>query len=177
VKAAPRWIVLAAAVVTLAACLERKPGKPPGYLGDAATLPPDAGATPRVDAQHEVPPVDGMADKWAGQWNFVDGSSGLNCSGALSIMASAGFMVIEPAPGGDILLVKMNGCSFSFFLDGDTATSDPPDQACPLWMIPTIPYWALTMQPDGTLQEKLGGQIWLRGEACMISGTSTLVHQ
>jgi hypothetical protein len=71
----------------------------------------------------------------------------------------------------------MGGCSFTFFLDGDTATVNPPDQACALWDIPTIPNWSLTMQPDGTLQEKLGGTFWRNGEACIISGGSTLVHQ
>jgi hypothetical protein len=169
-------ITLAVAATLLAGCLESKPGKPSGYLGDGAAPPSDA-AVGRRDAQHEVPPVDGAADAWAGQWNFVDGSSGLNCHGAISVSAAAGFMVITPAPSGDILIVQVNGCSFSFFLDGNTATTEPPDQSCPLWATPIIPQWTLTMQPDGTLQEKLGGQVWMGGEACMISGTSTLMHQ
>jgi hypothetical protein len=175
---AQRSIALALAAAAVAGCLEKEPGKPAGYLGDAAVLPPGADAgTGRHDAQHEVPPVDGAADKWAGQWNFVDGSSGLNCEGAISVTSSAGFMVITPAPSGDVLVVQMNGCSFTFFLDGDTATADPPDQSCPLWAIPNIPHWSLTMQPDGSLQEKLAGQVWLNGQACMISGTSILMHQ
>jgi hypothetical protein len=175
-RTARRALAVVFASAAIAGCLEQKPGKPPGYLGNDPSLP-DAGAPMRQDAQHEHPVVDGAADKWAGQWNFVDGSSGLNCSGAISVTESKGFMVITPAPSGDILVVAMGGCTFSFFLDGDTATSDPPDQGCPLWAIPNIPSWTLTMQPDGTLREKLGGQVWLRGEACMISGTSTLVHQ
>jgi hypothetical protein len=173
-NAARRAILLAVATAAMAGCLEQKPGKPAGYLGDAAFLP-DAAA--RQDAQHEYPVVDGAADKWAGQWNFVDGSSGVNCSGAISVTESTGSMVITPAPGGDVLVVQMGGCGFTFFLDGDTATSDPPDQSCPLWAIPNIPEWSLTMQPDGTLQEKLGGRIWLNGEACMIAGASVLMHQ
>jgi hypothetical protein len=93
------------------------------------------------------------------------------------VLASAGFLVITPAPSGDILSVQMNGCTFLFFLDGDTATKEPPDQACPLWAIPNVPEWSLTMQEDGTLREKLGGQVWVAGERCLISGSSKLVHQ
>ena len=113
----------------------------------------------------------------AGQWTFVSGSSGVNCNGTISVTASSGFMTITPAPSGDLLTVQMSGCSFSFFLDGDTAIADPPDQRCAVWAIPNIPVWTLRMQADGTLEEKLGGRIWLNGEACMLSGKSTLMRK
>jgi hypothetical protein len=166
------------ASLALGGCLESSPGKPKGYLGDAGYSPePDGSSTQRRDAVHEFPVVDGAADAWAGQWDFIDGSSGLNCSGTISVTASSGFMNIMAAPSGDLLNVAVNGCSFSFFLDGATATADPPDQRCALWAIPNIPVWTLTLKDDGTLEEKLGGQVWLNGQVCMLSGKSTLMRR
>jgi hypothetical protein len=166
-------------------CLEATPPPVSGWVYDGAgAVPPDAGAserdldaTPADLAPFETDPGDGGAASWAGHWTFVSGSSGVNCGGSFSVTASSGFMVITPAPAGDLLTVQINGCSFTFALVGDTATTAPPDQACAAWAIPTIPIWTLTMKPDGTLQEKVGGQIWLNGQACMLSGTSTLVRQ
>ena len=33
------------------------------------------------------------------------------------------------------------------------------------------------MQPDGTLREKIGGQVVISGEICTISGGATLARQ
>jgi hypothetical protein len=32
-------------------------------------------------------------------------------------------------------------------------------------------------EPDGTIEEKLGGQVLVNGETCMVSGKSTLRRQ
>jgi hypothetical protein len=90
----------------------------------------------------------------------------------VAVTASEGLVVIAPA--GDVLSVQQSGCAFTFTVDGDTATMEP-DQVCAAWAI-QIPMWSLTLQPDGSLQETLGGRIWLDGGPCTVSGKSTLTR-
>jgi hypothetical protein len=115
------------------------------------------------------------AQAWAGTWTFVSGGSGVACPDAISAAASMGTLTIQAASGGGALTVSEDACTFHFTLAGDTATSDC-GQACSAWEIPTIPIWTLTLKPDGTLEEHLGGRIGLNGETCTISGTSKLTR-
>jgi hypothetical protein len=181
---------LAAVALLGAGCLESTPSPIKSPLGDAgfAQPPPepsDAGA--EVDAELDAelddaapsdaaPASDGGAAAWAGTWIFVSGSQGIACGNALLINAVSGFLDITPSRSGTSLSVTEDGCPFHFALSGDTASVEP-GQACAVWAIPTIPTWTLTMQPNGTLTEKLGGRVAMGGEVCTISGGSTLRRQ
>jgi hypothetical protein len=164
-------LVLAACALAGGGCLEKTPATPSGYGGEQPTT--DAGVA-------EVALGDALADgavaAWAGTWTFTSGSEGLLCDGSLSASAVSGGLAITASPSGRALDVQEDGCSFVFTLEGHTATSEA-NQSCAAWAIATIPIWTLTMQPDGTLLEKLGGQVWVDGEPCEISGGSTLVRQ
>jgi hypothetical protein len=179
--------MLAAATWALSTggCLNVAPPPASGYIGGDYTAPPaDAGAAEHAD---DVAPtdagsseaggaLDGAAAAWTGTWAFTSGSEGLLCAGSLAADAVTGTLVITRAASGSGLTIQEDGCSFAFALVGDTA-SCAPDQPCVAWAVQTIPIWTLTMQPDGTLKEKLGGQVWFDGESCEISGGSTLVRQ
>jgi len=165
----------------LAGCLESTPPPVHPYVSDATAFPPaDAGRDGDAGAREvdpAAPLADGGAENWAGKWTFTSGSTGVNCGGAISVQASEGFLVITPNATGDGLTVRVGGCSFHFALAGDTATTDPPEQSCANWAIPVIPVWTLTMKPDGTLEEKLGGQVSMSGESCTLFGKSTLTRE
>jgi hypothetical protein len=172
----------------LAGCLESTPPPVKSPLGDGgfAQPPPE----PAVDAGGDdtdgqaddagpadrEPASDGGPAAWAGTWRFVSGSQGIACGNALSVTAVSGFLDIVPSSSGTLLSVTEDGCVFQFALSGDTASVEA-GQACAAWAIPTIPSWTLTMQPDGTLTETLGGRVYMNGEVCTISGGSTLVRQ
>jgi hypothetical protein len=184
---ARRSVLAAAAAVLVAGCLEAAPPPVASDLGDAGSFdPPPApdGGSPggggATDAGCGLDAGDaldgGGAAAWAGTWKFTSGSQGLACGGSLSVVAVSGFLDITPSSSGTLLSVVEDGCTFHFDLACDTATVEP-DQSCPAWSVPTIPEWTLTMQPDGTLVEKLGGRIALGGDVCTISGGSTLVKQ
>lgn len=178
-------VLAAACALSAVGCLESTPPASSGYVGGNVTPPAkdagpsergDAGATNDAALSDAVAAVDGVAAAWAGTWAFTSGSEGLLCDNGLSAIAVSGVLVITAAPSGRALTVQEDGCSFAFALVGDTATS-APNQACAAWAVPTIPSWTLTMQPDGTLAEKLGGQVWIDGAPCEISGGSTLARQ
>jgi hypothetical protein len=202
----PTRVLSLAAAVTLmtslaaAGCLESTPSAASGYLPDsggvfaqgdcpgAGATGVDAGAKADVAANDDAGADDAGADDagaapsdgggamaWAGTWTFVSGGSGVACPDAISAAASMGTLTIQAAPGGGALTVSEDACAFHFTLVGDTATSDC-GQACSAWAIPTIPIWTLTLKPDGTLEEHLGGRIGLNGETCTISGTSKLTR-
>jgi hypothetical protein len=165
--------------LTTVGCLEATPPPVKGYArsdGEVILAEPktDAGASER-DPDASFPDAFGP-DAWAGTWTFVSGSQGIACGNVISFVATEGFLDITPSDSGTQLTVREDGCAFHFTLVDATATSDP-DQACAAWAIPTIPEWTLTMQPDGTLREKLGGRILMNGDVCTISGGSTLVRQ
>jgi hypothetical protein len=171
----------AAALALLAAgCLEAKPPPAKGYLpGDGAVVVPelDGGAPSDDGASLEAGPRgDGGPGDWAGTWQFTSGSQGTHCGGTLAVIAVDGFLDITPSASGNLLTVVEDGCSFTFDLAGDVATEEP-NQACAAWAIPTIPTWTLTMQPDGTLHEMIGGDFVMGGEVCSLSGSATLVHR
>jgi hypothetical protein len=196
-------LAVAAAAVVLAAlaasgCLESPPPPGQGYVSDDAGFDPppapDGGST-AGDSDATVPGCaldagaasdgggfDGGASEggtvaaWAGTWAFTSGSQGLACGGSLSVVAVSGFLDITPSNSGTLLTVVEDGCTFHFDLACETATSEP-DQSCAAWAVPTIPDWTLTMQPDGTLHEKLAGRVAVGGDVCTISGSSTLVRQ
>jgi len=160
-----------------AGCLESKPAPVNQHVPEAGTPPPaDAGF--EDDADPDAPTFgDGGAAPWTGTWMFVSGSQGLNCSGTISVTGTEGFLSIGPDTTGRALTVVEDGCSFRFTVAGDTATKNPSGQACAKWAIPVIPQWTLTLQSDGTIEEKLGGQVLVNGETCMVSGKSTLRRQ
>jgi hypothetical protein len=163
--------VLAACALAGVGCLDKTPATPTGYGGEVPVT--DAGVA-------EVALGDALADgtvaAWAGTWTFTSGSQGLMCGGSISAATESGTLAISASTSGRALIVQEDGCSFVFTLDGETATSEP-NQSCAAWTIATIPMWTLTMQPDGTLIEKLGGEVWLDGQICQIWGGSTLVRQ
>jgi hypothetical protein len=194
------WLPWLASLLA-AGCLEKTPPPSHGYLPDsggvvAASACPDAGAAPpdaSVDAASNDDAnasADGTADEgavdadasadavddagaWVGTWTFVSGGSGVACPDGISNAASMGKLTIAVSASGSGLTVSEDACTFHFTLEGDTATSDC-GQSCSAWAIPTIPSWTLTLKPDGTLEEHLGGRIGLNGETCTISGTSKL---
>jgi hypothetical protein len=141
---------------------------------DADASVDDAGASD-ADANDDAVTTVSVAAAWAGTWTFVSGGSGVACPDGISNAASMGKLTIAPAASGSGLTVSEDACTFHFTLVGDTATSDC-GQSCSVWAIPTIPIWTLTLKPDGTLEEHLGGRIGLNGETCTISGTSKLAR-
>jgi len=167
-------------------CLEATPPPVKGFIGeDSGFAPrptPDASSSGTDGEAGDAAPaeaggaVDGGAAAWAGTWTFTTGSQGVLCGGNLAVIAVSGFIEITPSSSGTLLTVVEDGCSFHFDLVGAVATEEP-EQACAAWSVPTIPIWTLTMQPDGTLREMLGGQVVVGGELCTISGGSTLVRQ
>jgi hypothetical protein len=163
--------VLAACALAGPGCLEKAPPASGGYAGEQP--PTDAGV---ADVALGDALTDGTVAAWSGTWTFTSGSEGINCGGSLSAGAVSGNLAISASPSGRALVIQEDGCSFVFTLVDGTATSEP-NQSCAAWTVPTIPLWTLTMQPDGTLLEKLGGQVWLDGQPCQISGGSTLVRQ
>jgi hypothetical protein len=181
-----RTVVPWLASLLAAGCLEKTPPHSQGYLPDSggvfgAGACPDAGATPpdasadaaaTDDADASVDAADD-AGAWAGTWTFVSGGSGVACPDGISNAASMGKLTITASASGSGLTVAEDACTFHFTLVGDTATSDC-GQSCSAWAIPTIPIWTLTLKPDGTLEEHVGGRIGLNGETCTISGTSKL---
>jgi hypothetical protein len=164
-------------------CLGVEPSSSGTRLGDAAVVVPDPDASAEPDASVsdvaavEVDPADAGLAAWTGTWAFTKGSSGVNCAGTISASTMTGVLSIEPGASANHLTILESGCSFSFALAGATATSDPPGQSCAVWSIPTIPEWTLTMKSDGTLTEKLGGEVAIGGSACLVSGMFTLVRQ
>jgi hypothetical protein len=178
-RRAARGAALALLAWTVAGCLESTPPAVKSHLGsDGEVILPE----PILDAGERDPDASFRdaseigPDAWAGTWAFVSGSQGIACGNVISVVATSGFLDITPSSSGTQLTVREDGCVFHFTLADVTATSDP-NQACAAWAIPTIPVWTLTMQPDGTLREKLGGRILMNGEVCTISGGSTLVRQ
>jgi len=153
---------------------------PPGYLGgDAAFfMPPphEAGVSDGAGEAGDGGGSDADAAAWAGTWKYTSGSQGNLCGGTLAVIATEGVLDITPSASGTLLTVVEDGCHFVFDLAGDVATEEP-DQPCAAWAITTIPIWTLTMQPDGTLLEKIGGQVDEGGELCTLSGGATLVRQ
>jgi hypothetical protein len=164
-------MLAAAWALGAAGCLERTPPPVSGLAGADAGPPVSSDAGVGVPA--DAGPLGDAASAWVGTWAFTSGSEGLLCGGDLSVVSPEGVLAISLAPSGRSLLVLEDGCPFAFTLVGDTATSEP-NQACAAWSVPTIPDWTLTLRPDGTLAEKLGGQVWLDGQECEISGGSTL---
>lgn len=170
----PLALLLLAATGAVA-CVERVPGHASGYFETDASVfepPPDGGASDSIDAGEWL---DGGGDAWAGTWTYVSGSQGLACGGTIAISATTGSLQITPAPKTPSLTVIDDGCPFRFDVVGSVASSQA-DQSCSAWAIPTIPTWTLTMQPDGTLREMLGGRLYRNGEVCTISGGGTLVR-
>ena len=161
--------------VLASACLEAKPPPAKGYVsGDGAVVVPEPdGGAPSDVAVREVDPDAGAA-AWAGTWQFTSGSQGTHCGGSLAVIAVDGFLDITPSTSGTLLTVVEDGCHFTFDLAGDVATEEP-NQSCAAWAIQTIPVWTLTMQPDGTLREMIGGDVVVGGEICTLSGGATLV--
>jgi hypothetical protein len=155
----------------LAGCLDETPATSSGYGGEVPLT--DAGG---ADGALGDALTDGAVAAWSGVWTFTSGAQGLMCGGSLSAAAVSGNLVISASTSGRALIVQQDGCPFVFTLDGDTATS-APNQSCAAWTIATIPTWTLTMQPDGTLAEKLGGEVLFDGQVCEIWGGSTLVRQ
>jgi hypothetical protein len=162
-------------------------GAPSGDAGDDADASDDSGANAEGGAAPDGGPNDDgdaggdaagavtVAAAWAGTWTFVSGGSGVSCPDGISNAGSMGVLVIKESPQGGSLLVSEDACTFHFTLAGDTATSDC-GQSCSAWAIPTIPIWTLTLKPDGTLVEHLGGRVPLNGETCTLSGTSKLTR-
>jgi hypothetical protein len=169
-----RW-GLAALSLLAAGCLEKTPAPvKDGFDGGTfIPSPPDAHAD--ADFGDGALP-DGSAAAWAGTWTYVSGSEGNLCGGSLAVVETSGFLEITPSSSGTLLRVVDDGCPFTFDLAGDVATEEP-DQACAAWAIQTIPLWTLTMQPDGSLRETIGGQVVVGGEICTLSGGATLAHQ
>jgi hypothetical protein len=170
--------IAAAGALAGAGCLESKPAPVTGSDGDFYDPGPDAGGpTTRLDAAAvDGAGADADTAAWAGTWAFTSGGSGLDCDGSFSVSMTTGVLVIAAAQSNH-LTVQSSGCTFAFAVSGDVATTDPPDQACALWAVPTIPIWTLTLRADGTMAEKLGGQVWVDGEQCDVSGSATLARQ
>jgi hypothetical protein len=176
---------LAALGLLAAGCLEKTPPPAKGYvIGDGeVVVPPPPSRDAALDADFGDAAfgeadggVDGGAAAWAGTWQYVSGSDGNLCGGSLAVIAVSGFLEITPSASGTLLRVVEDGCPFIFDLSGNVATEEP-DQACPAWAIQTIPTWTLTMQPDGTLREMIGGRVVVGGEICTLSGSATLARQ
>jgi hypothetical protein len=157
-----------------AGCLEDTP--PPPRQHDSGIVWPDAGAPEDAGEAEVAPPGDGGTEAWAGTWQYVSGAAGVTCGGSLSLEGVEGYLLIEAASFNG-LTITSDGCMFRFLLSGETATKTPPGQACAKWAVPVIPEWTLTRQPDGTLEEKLGGAISQGGQSCTISGRATLRRQ
>jgi hypothetical protein len=163
--------VLAACALAGVGCLDKTPATSSGYAGEVPLTDAGVAEVTLGDAL-----TDGAVAAWAGTWTFTTGAQGLMCGGSISAGAVSGNLAISASSSGRALIVQEDGCSFVFTLDGETATSEP-NQSCAAWAVATIPTWTLTMQPDGTLVEKLGGDVWLDGVLCQIWGGSTLVRQ
>jgi hypothetical protein len=97
------------------------------------------------------------------------------CGASFVVEATEGFLLITSSADG--LTVTEDGCSFRFAVAVDVATQTPPGQPCANWAIPVIPEWTLTMKPDGTLEERIGGRVSVGGESCTIGGKATLRRQ
>lgn len=170
-------VVLSMVALLGAGCLESAPAPPKGYVDDAGSVPRDAAAPDLADG----PPGfrdggDGGTEDWAGIWQFVSGSMAVTCGGSFSVQGVEGYLSIK-ADGADGLTVEEDGCTFHFAVAGDVATQTPAGQTCAKWAIPMIPEWTLTMQADGTLEERLGGGVSVGGESCTIGGRATLRRQ
>jgi hypothetical protein len=179
--AAPGLAVRASALGVLVAvggCVEKAPGHAPRPFGDAAVFePPDAGASDDADDSTDAGSgPDGGAAAWVGTWKYQSGSQGIACGNSISVVAVSGGLDIMVQGGGSTLTVREDGCAFLFDVKGWVASSEA-GQSCSAWAIPTIPTWTLTMQPDGTLREKLAGRLYMNGEVCTISGGAVLVRQ
>jgi hypothetical protein len=155
----------------LAGCVDKTPAMSSGYEGEVPLM--DAGV---ADVALGDALTDGAVAAWSGVWTFTSGAQGLMCGGSISASTVSGNIAIAASTSGRVLIVQEDGCSFVFTLDGGTATSEP-NQSCVAWTVATIPMWTLTMQPDGTLLEKLGGEVLFDGQVCEIWGGSTLVRQ
>ena len=164
-------LVLAACALAGAGCLEKTPAAATGYGGEQPLMDAAVAEVALGDAL-----ADGTVAAWTGTWTFTSGSQGLFCEGSLAVTTVSGVLQITASPSGRALDVQEDGCPFVFTLDGATATSEP-NQSCAAWTVATIPIWTLTMQPNGALVEKLGGDVLVDGEVCQISGGSTLVRQ
>jgi hypothetical protein len=138
----------------------------------------DAGGNPDADASTVDGAIgpDGGAAAFAGTWKYVSGSEGNLCGGSLAVVQEEGFLDITASSSGDLLTVIDDGCPFIFNVTGFVA-SEESGQSCNAWAIPTVPTWTLTLQPDGTLREKIGGQVAVSGDVCTLSGGGTLVRQ
>jgi len=148
-----------------------------GYLDDSGVfVPPTPDASVTDDAGEGGAVDGGDPAAWAGTWKYTSGSQGNMCGGSLAVVATEGFLDITPSASGRLLSVVDDGCTFVFDLAGDVATEED-NQSCSAWAIPTIPTWTLTMQSDGTLREKIGGQVVIGGEICTLSGGATLARQ
>jgi hypothetical protein len=168
---------LVAGAALAGGCIDEASPPPIKRVEDAGFVPQDGGP-PGEDAavDPDGPIGDGGIEAWAGSWRFSAGSQGVTCGGSISVMGVEGFVLITPSGPRELTLVE-DGCSFRFTVVGDTATKNPAGQGCAKWAVPVIPVWTLTMQPDGTLEERLSGSVTLNGEPCTIGGRSTLVHQ
>jgi hypothetical protein len=164
-------LVLTACALAGVGCLEKTPAPSSGYEGEVPLM--DAAV---VDAVLGDALTDGAVAAWSGTWAFTSGSQGLMCGGSISAGSVSGNLAISASASGRALIVVEDGCSFVFTLAGETATSEP-NQSCAAWLVTTIPMWTLTMQPDGTLSEKLGGQVSFDDQSCEVWGGSTLVRQ
>jgi hypothetical protein len=181
---------LATIAFAAAGCQQSSPSQL-GYLppGDGEIVQPaDAGAfesgavtndgTPDADVAtvDGASGPDGGAAAFAGTWKYASGSEGNLCGGSLAVVQEEGFLDIMAASSGNLLTVIDDGCPFVFDVAGFVA-SEEPGQACDAWSIPTIPTWTLTLQPDGTLLEKIGGEVAIGGDECILSGGGSLVRQ
>jgi hypothetical protein len=171
---------LAAFGLLAAGCLEKTPPPAKGYeIGDGEIVVPPPSHDAGLDADFAdgaFSDAEGGAAAWAGTWQYVSGSDGNLCGGSLAVIAASGFLDITPSTSGTLLRVVEDGCPFTFDLAGNVATEEP-DQSCAAWAIQTIPIWTLTMQPDGTLHEMIGGRVVVGSEICTLSGSATLVRQ
>lgn len=178
-RAAPA-LLLGALAASYAGCTEATPPPVKSPFGDGEVVQPppteDAGTPSDVACASDSGAVDGGAAAWAGTWKYVSGSQGDMCGGSLAVIATEGFLDITPSASGTLLTVVEDGCHFVFDLACDVATEEA-NQPCAAWAIPTVPIWTLTMQPDGTLREKIGGQVVVGAEVCTLSGGATLVRQ
>jgi hypothetical protein len=166
--------LLAVLALCAGACSSTPAAK--GYLDSGVFIPPTPDTSANDDADQDGPVDDANPAAWAGTWKYISGSEGNLCDGSLAVVATEGFLDITPSASGRLLSVVDDGCHFVFDLAGDVATAED-NQSCNAWAIPTIPSWTLTMQPDGTLLERIGGQVVVGGEICTLSGGGTLARQ
>jgi hypothetical protein len=171
VKRGATLAVLTAFALGAVGCLEKTPATSNDYEGEVPLMDAAVADVSRGDAL-----TDGAVAAWSGTWTFKTGAQGLMCGGSISAGNVTGSLTISASTSGHALIVQEDGCPFVFMLAAETATAEP-NQSCAAWTVPTIPTWTLTMQPDGSLSEKLGGQVTYDGQSCEIWGGSTLVRQ